>query len=74
MQMEILYENPYNAMQCWKVVSIKRNYCDKKIHPSGKTKDKAFYSLCETTWFLISFALVKPVPTQFMFLIVMLTI
>lgn len=70
MQIEILFTNPWNAVQCWKVVSIKSNYCDKKTHQ--KAVDKAFYSLHETMWFLTSFALVKPMSTQLMLLIVML--
>ena len=45
-----------------------------KIHRSGETEDTSSSSLRETTCFLISFALVKPVCTQFTFLIVMLKI
>ena len=64
MQLEILFIKPQNAVWCCKVVIIKSNYCDKKIHPSGETEDKASQSLCETiTGFLISFALVKAVST-----------
>lgn len=40
MQMKILFTNPYNAMHCWKVVSIKSNYCDKKYVSLGKQKTK----------------------------------
>lgn len=75
MQLEILFTNPQNAVWCCKVVSVKNNYCDKKIHPSGETEDKASQSLCETvTGFLISFALIKAVSIQFMFLTVMIKI
>lgn len=64
-------------MQCDAVKwsSSKAITVTKKIHPSGETEDKASQSLCETiTGFLISFALVKAVFTQFMFLTVMLTV